>query len=269
MPSEDRHPSGEQTYPVVRLAGRLDAVTAPLLRSAILTALGAQPRALVVDARELDAGHADAVTAVTGLFREAEAWPGTRFAVAARPADAVRWDGAGLMVHPSPEAAFAAFGPPAPDDRVAATLEPVVTAARRARELVEQACARWGLTDLAAAACIVLTEMVNNAVAHARTEMTVLLARYEAAISVAVRDRSRTIPTLPGGPAPVTAYGGRGLLLIDAEASRWGCLALPGGKVVWACIGTPLAPQDGGREFQERGKSDRRQFSGMAPCPRG
>ena len=35
---------------------------------------------------------------------------------------------------------------------------------------------------------------------------------------------------------PPCAYGGRGLLLIDAVASRWGNLALDDGKVVWALL---------------------------------
>jgi hypothetical protein len=33
-----------------------------------------------------------------------------------------------------------------------------------------------------------------------------------------------------------TAQGGRGMLLIDAVASRWGSLPLADGKVVWALL---------------------------------
>ncbi len=111
----------------------------------------------------------------------------------------------------------------------------MVGAARRARELITEICLRWDFPELAGDACIVATEMVNNVVAHARTPMRVLLARLGDAISVAVRDESPAQPRFSGPVAP-TAYGGRGLLLIDSVASRWGRLGLPGGKVVWALL---------------------------------
>jgi anti-sigma regulatory factor (Ser/Thr protein kinase) len=114
----------------------------------------------------------------------------------------------------------------------------VVGAARRSRELVAQACGRWDLADLAGPACIVVTEMVNNVVAHAHTPMAVLLARHADAMSVAVRDQSAIVPHFAGPVAP-TSYGGRGLLLIDSVADRWGSLKLDGGKVVWAQLADP------------------------------
>ena len=102
--------------------------------------------------------------------------------------------------------------------------------------------------------------MVNNVVAHARTPMTVLLARPGATMSVAVRDRSRTSPRFGGLPAP-TAYGGRGLVLIDSVASRWGTLELADGKVVWALLADDQAPP---------GPAARRMHSaGMADPARG
>jgi hypothetical protein len=55
-------------------------------------------------------------------------------------------------------------------------------------------------------------------------------------MSVAVRDRSDVIPSYSGGPVPPTAYGGRGMLLIDSVATRWGNLPLGEGKVVWALL---------------------------------
>jgi hypothetical protein len=82
----------------------------------------------------------------------------------------------------------------------------------------------------------VVTEMVNNVVAHARTEMTILLGLHGTSLSVAVRDRSSVIPQFTGSPVPVTSYGGRGLLLINSMARRWGSLSLPVGKVMWATI---------------------------------
>jgi hypothetical protein len=77
--------------------------------------------------------------------------------------------------------------------------------------------------------------MVNNVVAHARTPMVVLLAVRNGGLAVAVRDESSRVPSFSGTPAP-TAYGGRGMLLIDTVATRWGSLALTHGKVVWALL---------------------------------
>ena len=94
------------------------------------------------------------------------------------------------------------------------------------------------MADLAGAACIVITEMVNNVVAHAHTPMVVLLARRDGALSVAVRDESAIVPKFTGPVAP-TSYGGRGLLLIDSVADSWGTLPLDGGKVVWALLDSP------------------------------
>jgi hypothetical protein len=133
------------------------------------------------------------------------------------------------------------LGSPDGDHRLSLGLEPLVGAARRAREMITEACARWDLTDLIGTSCIVVTEMVNNVVAHARTPMIVLLAVREAGLSVAVRDGSTTAPAYTGAPAP-TSYGGRGMLLIDSVAARWGNLVLSHGKVVWALLGNSAEP---------------------------
>jgi hypothetical protein len=132
--------------------------------------------------------------------------------------------------------------------RLSLRLEPQIGAARRVRELVTDACARWGMPELAPSACIVATEMVNNVVAHARTSLVVLLAVRGDGMCVAVRDRSGTVPRFTGGPVAPTAYGGRGMLLIDSVASHWGSLVLADGKVVWAV----LAPEAGESETAPR-----------------
>jgi hypothetical protein len=236
MPSEVRHRMDSGlTYPVIRLSGVLDADSVPAARSALLDVLAGQPEALVVDVRELTVGHPAAVTVLRDVASLCADWPGTPLAVCAAP-DSGAWRDAGLPVWPDPGEAVAALGAPAPDHFLSAELEPAVGAARRSRELVTEACARWELPDLAGPACIVITEMVNNVVAHARTDMVVLLALQGATMTVAVRDRSPAVPRFSGEPVPVTSYGGRGLLLIDSVATRWGCLPVPDGKVVWAAL---------------------------------
>ena len=241
MPSEVRHQvDGGQTYPVVRLAGVLDAATAPVVRSRLLDVLAEQPEAVVVDVRGLAVDDSAAVEVLAEVARDAAAWPGCHLLLTtgANPTEAapIVWQAAGLPVWPTPEDAIAALGPPEPRHFLQAHLEPVVGTARSSRELVTEACGRWDLPDLAGPACIVVTEMVNNVVAHARTSMTVMLALHGESVSVAVRDRSTHLPRFTGSPVPVTSYGGRGLLLIDSVAQRWGSLVLDGGKVVWAVL---------------------------------
>jgi anti-anti-sigma regulatory factor len=234
MPSEVRHRVDQgQAYPLVLLAGVLDDATIGPLRQTLLDLLAAQPEAVVVDVGELRVADSGAVGMLRRVLDETRGWPGSPLALCT-PADTATWAPAGWPVWPDPAGAFAALGPPQPEgSRIGVELEPVVGAARRSREVITEACGRWDRPDLVGNACIVATEMVNNVVVHARTSMSLLLALHGDTMSVAVRDFSATVPRFEGPVAP-TNYGGRGLLLIDAVADRWGHLALDGGKVTWA-----------------------------------
>jgi ABC-type transporter Mla MlaB component len=246
MLSEVRHRvDGGQTYPVVQLTGVLDAGTARSVRAWLLDVLAGQPEAVVVDVRELTVGDPAAVAVLADVAREAAGWPSSHLLLTTGPklsADRAdgsggsAWRDTGLPLWPTPEQAVAALGAPAPHHFFSASLEPVIGTARRSRELVTEACVRWDLPDLAGPACIVVTEMVNNVIAHAKTSMTVMLARHGERMSVAVRDQSTHVPHFTGAPVPVTSYGGRGLLLIDSVARSWGSLVLTDGKVVWAVL---------------------------------
>ena len=243
------------SYPVVRLTGLLDATTAPSVRDALLDVLADQPEALLVDVAGLRVGDPAAVSVLRDVARETDDWPATHIVICGADDDG-RWRATSLPVWPDPAEASAALGAPDGAQRMSTDLEPQIGAARRSRELVTEACARWDCPDLAGPACIVLTEMVNNVVAHAKTPMTVLLARHGGLMSVAVRDRSRTAPRFGGLPAP-TAYGGRGLVLIDSVSSRWGTLALPDGKVVWALLRGDEPTADGSsRQMHGAGMGD-------------
>jgi hypothetical protein len=243
MPSDVRHAVDTgQAYPVVHLAGVLDERSAPAVRSALLDVLAGQPEAVVIDVSDLDPSGPEAIAVLREVAQQTVDWPAAHLVLRA-PGTAAPWRGTGLPVWPTLPEAFAALGTPDAGRQLSLELEPVVGAARRARELVTEACGRWDLPEMAGPGCIVVTEMVNNVVAHAHTPMTVLLARHAGTMSVAVRDRSTVAPRFSGPVAP-TAYGGRGLLLIDSVAERWGSLALAGGKVVWAALNAePAEPQ--------------------------
>jgi anti-anti-sigma regulatory factor len=221
-----------ESFPMIRLTGVLDAAAAPAVRFALLDVLAGQPEALLVDVAALRVADQAAVGVLRDVSRDTADWPGAPIVICGADDDGV-WRGSGLPVWPDAAGALAALQPPDDTLRMTVDLEPVMGAARRSRELVTEACARWDCPELAGPACIVLTEMVNNVVAHARTPMSVMLARHGDTMTVAVRDRSRTAPRFGGLPAP-TSYGGRGLVLIDSVSSRWGTLELGDGKVVWA-----------------------------------
>ncbi|GAA4436104.1 ATP-binding protein [Phytohabitans houttuyneae] len=123
---------------------------------------------------------------------------------------------------------------PAPEHWLSLELEPRLEAAQMARELVATACASWHRESLAEPANIAISELVNNAVLHAGTPLTVQLATHREELLIAVRDGS-TEPLRPRTPAH-TSSGGRGLLLLDAIAASWGCAVRDGGKVVWAVL---------------------------------
>ena len=101
-----------------------------------------------------------------------------------------------------------------------------VTAARRfVRELLsEQPRETSELAELMS------SELATNCVQHARTpfDISVSIGRE---IRIEVRDSGVGAPRRLS-PAP-TQPSGRGLLIVDATAERWGVIDQPNGKTVW------------------------------------
>jgi anti-sigma regulatory factor (Ser/Thr protein kinase) len=109
--------------------------------------------------------------------------------------------------------------------------------AAQARSLVLVACNRWDAHDVAGDAELVVTELVANAVRHAKTDITVRLAALAGApggVRAEVSDGSRR-PVRPRYAAALEE-GGRGLFLVDILSTRWGADATAEGKTVWAEI---------------------------------
>lgn len=104
-----------------------------------------------------------------------------------------------------------------------------------ARHLVSSALRVWGLEELEYAARIVVTELVSNAVVHARqSSVRVTVTRLDRLeVQIAVVDMSRDLPR--PRPVGVDEESGRGLALVAALSDgRWGADPLPWGKRVWA-----------------------------------
>ncbi|BBH65282.1 hypothetical protein ACTI_19670 [Actinoplanes sp. OR16] len=119
-------------------------------------------------------------------------------------------------------------------------LAPAPVSVRAARDLVELACQSWQLLDLRQDAALVMSELAANAVEHAGTDFVLTVLRRGQDLHLAVRDGDTRYPRLvasthEGSRLPI-AEGGRGLMLVNAVAARWGAIPAHGGKVVWATV---------------------------------
>ncbi|MFF4243312.1 SpoIIE family protein phosphatase [Streptomyces sp. NPDC001822] len=112
-----------------------------------------------------------------------------------------------------------------------------------ARSIVRQALADWGLASLADDAVLVTGELLVNVLLHTEGGAVLtleVLPEPVRRIRLSVQDRSSVWPRrrAPGE----TSTTGRGLLLLDAVAERWGIEPRGEGKAVWCEIGRPPEP---------------------------
>ena len=96
---------------------------------------------------------------------------------------------------------------------------------------MSRALAKSVLDTLAETAVLLTSELVTNAVLHARTEIDLILTIRENLIRVEVWDHDSTEPEKHDPDDEDTS--GRGLLLVEAMASAWGVRAHREGKCVW------------------------------------
>ncbi|NEC86459.1 ATP-binding protein [Streptomyces sp. SID12501] len=108
------------------------------------------------------------------------------------------------------------------------------------RRLVRDALAVWHLTDFADPAELIISELIANAARHTPCQSIRLLVQRPTTtrVRVGVVDRAPSrLPVL--GSVDVGGESGRGLLLIEGLADRWGydlrgSGRRPWGKEVWA-----------------------------------
>ncbi|MBX6767785.1 MAG: SpoIIE family protein phosphatase, partial [Actinomadura rubrobrunea] len=100
-----------------------------------------------------------------------------------------------------------------------------------ARRKVTDRLSRWGLDGAAFVTELLVSELVTNAIRHARGPIQLRLIRDRTLICE-VSDGSDTAPHLRRARA--LAEGGRGLLLVAQLSQRWGSRPTPNGKTIWA-----------------------------------
>lgn len=105
-----------------------------------------------------------------------------------------------------------------------------------ARAVVRSVLTEAGLTDLLDEALLLTTELATNGVLHAGTDLDLEIAADEIGLTVTVLDQAPGAldPRLAGQLADAgLAERGRGLLLVDHFATRWGTTHHAKGKGVW------------------------------------
>lgn len=106
----------------------------------------------------------------------------------------------------------------------------------KARALVRQALEAWDRDDLDDVASLLTTEVVANAVRYATDQIALRVTLADEVVRVEVHDSS---PVLPRGRRVTTgATSGRGLLVLEALAQRWGADRDGSGKTVWFEVST-------------------------------
>jgi anti-sigma regulatory factor (Ser/Thr protein kinase) len=112
---------------------------------------------------------------------------------------------------------------------------PILATPTRARRRLAEQLRLWGVTGLESeSVLLVATELVANAVDHARSALELAVSFDGTAIVVEVHDESMLEPRLQ--PINPTAARGRGLQMVDALAKSWRCIRHAGGKTVQAVI---------------------------------
>lgn len=112
-----------------------------------------------------------------------------------------------------------------------ATLPADPASAGFARRFVRGRLREWGAHHLEEPAALLVTELVTNAVLHARSESVLTVIYDEGVLRVEVADGSMAGPQRRW--YAYDAATGRGLLIVEALSTAWGTIATEEGKAVW------------------------------------
>ncbi|MGW6356095.1 ATP-binding protein [Streptomyces sp. NPDC055092] len=127
-------------------------------------------------------------------------------------------------------------------------LSPTRRGARLARLLSVERLSEWGIahdSELSTSAALVVAELATNAITHGRVpgrDFELRLTLTDDVLTIAVSDaRGEQLPR-PTEASPDGAITGRGLILVEALATRWGTTPrVQAGKTVWAELSDPHA----------------------------
>jgi len=239
---------------VMTVSGAWDESLRWTATTALHDCLSGHPEALIIDLSGLDDPRTESTpTWVAAQRAAAELEPPLQLALCVPPdlplADQMQRLGARryLPVYAKVRQARVAIAARLPlTDRVMVTILPEPDAPSFARNLAGDACLAWGMPELLYLGRLVMSELVTNAIEHARSKITVVVTRRGAGLHLAVSDELADPPRIialarprPGRPLDDR---GRGLRVVAAVATAWGSLPTRTGKVVWAAL-RPLREQ--------------------------
>jgi anti-sigma regulatory factor (Ser/Thr protein kinase) len=118
-------------------------------------------------------------------------------------------------------------------------LEAIPASAAAARRFVRELLAAWDCETDDDVAVLLTSELVSNAIRHAASRLALDVRCEPDLVRIEVHDADERLPVVRS-PGP-DAVGGRGLLLVESLARRWGAEPERGGKVVWFELGGPPA----------------------------
>jgi anti-sigma regulatory factor (Ser/Thr protein kinase) len=229
----------------VAFHGTLTLPTAPLAHTTVLKGLAEQPLAMIIDVSELTSRSNVAVPVFLAMRRQARRQPAVPLVVVASRTSV----GSSLRsalgrylptCNTLDEALDVVNRMPAAGYWRHLRLAPDPSGPQRARNLVAEACAEWGVARLMHAARTVVSELVSNAVEHAGTDVELTIALRGNFLCLAVRDGSPALPRLrepvphdPHAPLDIRGYGVR---MLANVAHSWGAEVTSDGKVVWALL---------------------------------
>ena len=120
-------------------------------------------------------------------------------------------------------------------DRIEPQALPHTSAAPRlARQYLTSRAAAWP-AELLDLVVLLANELVTNAVVHGRGPVELRIGDDGRRIRIEISDGSPDPLPRDAGRPPNTQQSGRGLLVVDSLADRWGCRLhrAPPGKTVW------------------------------------
>ena len=126
------------------------------------------------------------------------------------------------------------------DVQASLVLRAVPESAGAARRFIADMCnaAQLGEDDCSLAA-LLTSELVTNAIKYGGSTAVLEAHAPGGTLRVAVRDDNPSLPVV-GTQPELTAESGRGMLLVQALAARWGVEESPdGGKSVWFELDLP------------------------------
>lgn len=110
----------------------------------------------------------------------------------------------------------------------------------QARRFVLRCLSEWSLEHLCETTGLLVSEVVTNAVLHARTEILVQARDLGGAVEIRVSDGSRVAPSQRRHSSDATT--GRGVQLLSQLASTWEVVREPDGKTVRFTVAADADP---------------------------